>query len=208
MKILDVEQNSPEWYAARAGMPTASEFSKIVTSKGEPSKSIEEYAITLAGETYTGGPMDPWAGNKYTDRGKDTEADAIAFYEFARDVTIERVGFVTNDDETVGCSPDGLVGDDGGVEIKVLKPENHIKALMYFRKNGKCPPTYVQQTQGQMWIAERKWMDLFFYHPILPTLIIRQTPDTAVMDGIKDGIPTLLSRRGEIVDELRLAEAR
>ncbi len=77
MKKHDVEQGSEEWYALRAGKPTASEFSKLITSKGEPSKSAATYAITLAIEAYAGGPVDAWEGNAHTERGKNLEAEAI-----------------------------------------------------------------------------------------------------------------------------------
>src|SRR3546814_2809936 len=84
--------------------------------------------------------------------------------------------FVTDYAETMGCSPDGLVGDDGMVEVKCLKAENHIKAILYHASKGHCPPDYVQQTQGQLLICERQWCDLVFYHPDLPLLAIRQEP--------------------------------
>lgn len=174
MIVHEVLQGTTNWMALRAGMPTASEFSKLITSTGEVSKSLQGYAITLAGEKYAGKPLDAWEGNGYTERGKLLELEARTAYTFIHDAAVEQVGFVTNDDMQYGCSPDGLVGTDGLVEFKCLKAENHIKALLYYGKHKKCQPDYVQQTQGQMMICNREWCDLMFYHPDLPKLVIRQ----------------------------------
>jgi len=200
----DCEQRSEEWYALRTGIPTASEFSKLVTSKGEPSKSAATYAITLAAEAYADKPeIDAWEGSVFTDRGRELEEKAIALYEFMRGVTVERVGFVTDDKSEVGCSPDGLVNDDGMVEIKCLKAENHIKAILYHKKNGRCPPDYVQQTQGGMMICGRQWCDLVFFHPDLPPLVIRQTPDAELQKALGEQLESVRAERDRVLAALR-----
>jgi hypothetical protein len=203
MIIHDCEQRSAEWYALRSGIPTASEFSKLVTSKGEPSKSMKEYAITLAGEKFAGQPLDTWEGNTWTERGRELEEEALRLYEFAHSFTVDSVGFVTTDDKDAGCSPDGLVGTDGMVEVKCLKSENHIKAIMYHQKHGTCPTTYVQQTQGQMMICERNWCDLIFFHPVLPVLTIRQEPIAEVQSGIIQAIKDVLKERDDVLAALQ-----
>ncbi len=197
MLIHDVDQRSDEWYALRAGIPTASEFSKLVTSKGEPSKSAAGYALTLAGEKYAGKPLDAWEGNQWAERGRELEIKAIELYEFAYDATVEPVGFVTDDEQTMGCSPDGIV-NNGGVEIKCLKAENHIKAILYHRKNGHAPVDYLQQTQGQMWICDWAWCDLIFYHPELPLLVIRQNPEPALWTALVHAIGLVSAARDDI----------
>lgn len=203
MIIHDVEQGTQEWYALRAGMPTASEFSKLVTSDGSLSKSLEGYAKTLAAEKLAGRPVDAWQGNKHTDRGKELEPDAVAYYNFINECEIETVGFVTSDDGTCGCSPDGLVGPDGLAEFKCLKAENHIDAILYFRKHGRCKPAYIQQTQGQILICGREWCDLVFYHPDLPSLIIRQERGTEEFsDNLFASISDVCAERDRIFDEI------
>src|SRR3546814_13751795 len=92
MKIQDVPQRSPEWYALRLGKPTASEFSKIVTSKGEPSKSADAYAITLAAELFAGKALDGWEGNAWTERGRELEGEALRLYAFASAADVLPVG--------------------------------------------------------------------------------------------------------------------
>lgn len=207
MIIHNIEQRTPEWHALRAGKPTASEFSRIVTSVGEPSKQAAGYAMALAAELFTGKRSDAFEGNEWTERGRELEASALRFYTFARETDIEPVGFITDDDATMGCSPDGLVGEDGMVEIKCLKAETHIKAILYHQKHGRCPPDYVQQTQGQIMIAGRQWCDLFFYHPDLPPLIVRQLPDAKLNEALSRDIPLLLKERDAILAALRTQQA-
>ena len=199
MIIHDIEQRTEEWHQLRAGMPTASMFSKLVTSTGTASKSMPDYALKLAGAVYAGKDLDAWEGNKWTERGTELEDAARSLYEFANDVQIEQVGFITDDEQKYGCSPDGLVGDDGMVEFKCLKAENHIKAIMGYQKNGACPSTYIQQVQGQMLVTGRGWCDLVFYHPELPLLTIRRVFDTEMWRAIEKQITAVLEKRDAIV---------
>ena len=203
MIVHDTEQGSEAWFALRAGRPTASCFDKLITSTGETSKSLSGYAITLAGELYAGKPLDAWEGNAYTERGKLLEEEARKMYAFLHDVEPVKVGFVTDDSMLYGCSPDSFVGDDGMLEIKCLKAENHIKAILYYRKHKKCQPDYVQQTQGQLMVCERQWCDLFFYHPDLPRLTIRQYPDNEIKYSLRANIVTVLEERDKILVEIK-----
>jgi len=193
MIIHDVEQNTPEWLLLRSGMPTASEASQLVTSTGEPSKSMQGYAQQLAGDLYAGKPINAWEGNKYTERGHEIEDQARLAYAM-RGGEITRPGFITDDLKRWGCSPDSLVDDDGMLEIKCL-PKQHIKALLYFKKRGKAPPEYIVQPQMQMMVAERKWVDLFFYHPDLPSLTIRMVPDQKIMASLKSQLAACIAER-------------
>lgn len=203
MKIHDVEQRSLEWYALRLGKPTASEFGKLVTSKGELSKSLDGYALTLAAELYAGEPVDAWEGNAWTERGRELEDKALTFYAFMQDKELQRVGFVTGDDGRYGCSPDALVETDGLAEVKCLKAENHVKAILYHQKHGRCPPDYVQQAQGQMMICERAWCDTIFYHPILPLLVVRQESIPDVWIGLRTALEMVMRHRDHALAALR-----
>lgn len=202
MKIYNVDQGSDEWSSLRAGKPTAFNFKMLVTSKGEASKQMPTLAATLAGEMFAGKPLDQWGGNKWTERGTELEDDARMKYAVIKNVVPDIVGFITDDDEKYGCSPDSLVGDDGMVEIKCLKAENHIKAIMYYDKNQRIPTDYVQQVQGQMMIAERQWCDLVFYHPDLPILIVRNHPIMPVVSGLRRQLAAVLEERDKILTTL------
>jgi hypothetical protein len=197
------EQRSPEWYALRAGMPTASAFSSLITSTGELSKSLAGYALTLAAEKFAGRTIETFEGTAWMERGREIEDEAIRCYQFAADCDVEPVGFITDDELRMGCSPDGLVGSDGMVEAKCLKAENHIKAILYFQKHGHCQPEYVQQTQGQIMIGERKWCDLVFFHPDLPLLTIRQFPEPKLHAALRLAIDQVIQERATILHALR-----
>ena len=206
MFIHDVEQGSEAWHKLRAGLATASEFSKLVTSTGAPSKSMEKYAMTLAGQKYAGKELDAFAGNVWTANGNETEEQARDYYAFMNKCSPELVGFVTDKevDPTYGISPDSLINDDGLLEIKCLKAESHIETMLYYRKHSKCPPKYVPQTQGQlMAFPKRLWNDLLFFHPDLPPFTIRQQPDIKVILPLKKQIIAVNELRDEILKTIK-----
>jgi len=188
------EQYSDEWYAGRLGKPSSSSFSKLVTSTGAESKSMIPYAQKLAGDLFAGKEIDAWEGNKYTERGHEIEAEARAYYSMVNDVEVEQVGFITDAMGRWLCSPDGLIGDDGILEIKCL-PKLHIAALLYYQKNGKAPTDYIVQTQGQLFISGRKWVDLEYYHPDLPKIIIRQYPDKKIQAALEKQLMACIAER-------------
>ena len=183
MKVHDVEQNSSEWEQLRAGKPTASAFSRIITGMGKPSDSMREYAEELATELYAGKPLNTWSGNKYSDYGHETEEEARYAYELRTGIAVEQIGFVTDDAEQYGCSPDAKTEDGGGLEIKCL-PKKHVFTLLYWKKHGKAPTNYIAQTQGQLFVTGWKYVDLFFYRPDLPNLVIRHEPNPVIFAAL------------------------
>jgi len=202
MKTHDMEQGSPEWFAIRAGIPTASEFSKLITSTGAPSKSMEGYAYTKVCEKFAGGPVDAFQGNMWTEAGKVDEAAAREQYAFVTGWDVTQIGFVTDDDVTCGCSPDSMVNEDGMLELKRLKGSLLVEAHLYYHKHKKLPTSYVPQVQGQMMICERKWADVVFYNPLLPSLSIRVEPDLKVIAGLKAQIAECNKLRDETLSAL------
>jgi len=125
----NVAQGSTEWLLLRMGRPTASCFDRIITPSGKPSSQASDYCNLLLAELMLGRPIEtpamPWM-----ERGSLLEDDARAEYEFVNDVTVDRVGFCTTDDGLIGCSPDGLVGEDGLLELKCPKAEVHVGYLL------------------------------------------------------------------------------
>lgn len=209
MKIIECQQGTPEWHAARIGIPTASEFAKLVTNTikdGEYklSASLPGYAANLAAELFAGKTLDQFDGNTvWMDRGKDKEAEAVALYEFTTDAVVTKVGFITTDDGLCGCSPDALVGEDGGLEIKVPKAESLVEIGSYFKKHGHVPVKYTQQVQACLWITGRKWWDQYFWHPDLPPLVIRQVPDLVQHASFAKAVKAVIEQRDAHVAELR-----
>lgn len=176
MIVLECEQGTQEWLDARLGIPTASRFSDIITATTlQPSKSSFSYLCECAAEWMIGEPLD--AGQSpYMDRGRKMENEAIKWYEFQHDVTVRRVGLVLRDDRAVGCSPDGLVGDDGGLEIKCPGAKAHVAYLLRPETLAK---KYHCQVQGSLWLTGRRWWDIVSYNPGMERVCVRVEPDKA-----------------------------
>lgn len=170
MIILNHEQRSPEWFAARAGLPTASNFDCIVTSKGEQSKQRTKYLYKLAGEAVAGITEEIYTNGAML-RGQELEDEARRLYQFTTDEEVTTCGLCV--DFNCGASPDALVGADGLLEIKCPNITTHVEYLL----SGKLPTDYIQQVQGQLFITGRKWCDFMSYYPNIKPLIVRVLPD-------------------------------
>jgi hypothetical protein len=161
------EQYSDEYDRLKLGIPTSSNFDKIISPEGKPSKQWKKYAYHLIAERLLDRQVDSYT-SPYMERGLALESDAAEFYEMLRDQPLERVGFITNDDASIGCSPDRLIGEDGLLEIKVPAPQTQVEYLL----TGEIDRKYWPQLQGQLFISERKFVDIISYHPELPPSII------------------------------------
>jgi putative phage-type endonuclease len=168
MIILTDEQGSPEWLASRLGRPSASNFGRLVTGSGKPSSSAESYINEMIAERLTGRSK-PFYTNEHMERGNALEPEAREAYEFITDLEVVETGFILHDSEEFGCSPDGLVAEQGGLEIKCPSDSVHVSYL----RAGKVPSKYYQQVQGCLWITGREWWDFMSYHPEMPHLLVR-----------------------------------
>lgn len=201
MKIIDCEQGSPEWFSARAGIPTASEFHTVMAKGkgGGESLTRKTYLLKLAGEIITGEPMESFT-NAHMERGKAMEDEARDLYSFMTDSDPLRVGFVTNG--KAGASPDSLIGDRGGLEIKTKLPHLLIDLLL----KGEMPPEHKAQVQGCMWIAEREWWDFAAYWPKLPLFTKRIIRDDTYIRSIADAVDQFNDELDATVARLRAME--
>lgn len=180
MKVTNCIQGTEEWYAARCGIPTSSNFDKIVTTAGLPSKQRNKYLWRLAGEKVTGISEDGYK-NAVMERGSILEAEARETYEFITGKTVTQVGFcLVGGEYRYGASPDGLVDDDGQLEIKCPIISTHVSYLL----GGTMPIDYFQQVQGQLLVTGRKWCDFFSYYPGLNPLIIRIKRDEIFLGAL------------------------
>jgi hypothetical protein len=168
LQIFDCEQGSEEWFAARAGIPTASEFHTVMAVGKHGGKSLTrvDYLNKLAGEILTGEPMSSYS-NGDMERGKLMEDEARDLYAFQTGAELYRVGFIRSGDK--GCSPDSLIGADGGLEIKSAAAHVQIKRLLA----DELPSEHKAQVHGGMWVAERQWWDFISYCPKLPLFVKR-----------------------------------
>jgi hypothetical protein len=191
MIILNHEQGTEDWFAARLGIPSASNFSKLVTSTGKPSTSAEGYINQLIAEAVTGERADFYS-NAHMERGTALEPEAKAYYELMRDVEVTEVGFCLHDTIRAGCSPDALVGT-GGLEIKCPSGAVHVSYL----RSGGLPVAYKQQVMGCMWITGAEWWDFLSYHPNMPSLLIRVKRD----DKFIDLLASEVAKAAELIQE-------
>lgn len=179
MIILDHEQGTPEWFAARMGKPSASGFSKLITAKGKPSTSADGYINQLIAECLTG-ESEPFYVNDHMARGTELEPDARDAYEFITGNWVEEYGFILADSEAFGCSPDGLIEvcsdghGKGGLEIKCGAATTQVK---YLRDPQSLVKQYYQQIQGCMLVTGRDWWDAFAYHPEMAHVLVRVPRD-------------------------------
>lgn len=197
-KHIECEQGSERWLHARLGIPTASRFGCIVTPKGIPvtGKTRSSYMAELLSERLTNKPPDNFT-SAAMERGSELESEAREWYESELGVTVKEFGFINAG--RYGCSPDGLVFNDGGVEIKVPKPANHIKHLIA----NKVPDEWVVQIHGCMLVCERDWWDFVCYCDIpgVPSMI-QHVERNEVMIG------TLRTELEKFCDELDATEQK
>lgn len=187
MQIHDVEQNSDEWFKVRLGIPTASRFKDILTSTGKPASGATSYRHSLIAERIAGKPLESFQSD-WMQRGTELEPMARERYEMDTFTTLERVGFITNDEGTAGCSPDGLEVVDGsvvlGTEFKCPAHYTHIKYML----GGMCPAEYYPQVQGSIWLCELDSWDFMSYHPDLPPFLVRVHRDDVWLAKFGDAL--------------------
>ena len=172
MKILqDLEQGGDEWKLARAGKVTASRAkdARDKLKNGSPSGKQTAYAAQVAVERIAGKPMDMTFENWQMREGHVQEPVARAAYEAATGNLVEEVGAIVTDDDSCLYSPDGLVGDDGLVEIKTLfSPERIINIMA----DGNIQD-FIDQCMFGLWLTGRKWIDLVIWCPALEHMEIK-----------------------------------
>jgi len=198
MKIIRVPQRSSEWYEARRGIPTASNFNKIVTSNGSPSKQAEGYLYQLVAERLAGVREEAYVSPAMLE-GIAREAESRRVYAMLREVEVEEVGFCIDDSGRYGCSPDGLIGEDGVLELK--NPQG--KAAVEYLVSGTLPTAYIQQVQGQLLVTGREWCDFVSYYPGLPTLIVRVERDEGFISKLRDALEAFCDRLDEVCKVIR-----
>lgn len=180
MKIHKMEQRSEEWFEIRRGKMTASN-AQCIAANG---KGLESYILSLLAEKYSSNKES--FSNGDTERGTELEEQARMTYEIERE-KVEEVGFIEMDEYT-GCSPDGLVGEDGGIEIKCPNDVNFFKLLIDGKKA--IEPKYLWQVQMCLLVSGRKWWDLVFYNTNFDKnmLVFRIEPDLASQEKLIVGI--------------------
>lgn len=195
-----MEQNTPEWFLRRAGVPTASCFDKVQAQgrKGERSKTRDGYIYQLADEIIYQDPVEAYT-NADMERGKVMEAEARSIYALERDVVPEQVGFVFNHDLRAGCSPDSLIGDDGILQIKTSYPRLWVSTMI----KGEFPAEHWAQCQGELLVTGRWWIDLMIYWPRRRPFIVRAVRDEAYLASLTVALRAFNAELDLVVDAMR-----
>jgi hypothetical protein len=190
MKIRrDISQGSLEWLQARAGVVTASEMNALITPLGKmrDSKGVDTYLAQKLAEKWTGGPI---AGAMTLDMelGKILEEEARPFAALHLGVDIEQVGFITTDCGKVGCSPDGLIGEDTAIEIKCPRASTHVGYLLA----GGVPGDYFAQVHSSLHVTGFKRWLFMSYCRGLPPLFVTVQRDEVVQATIGKALAQFL----------------
>ena len=196
MKIYkDLIQGTPEWFAIRKGKATASHAQAI----GNNGKGLETYIIEIMAEYLSSGEKEHYS-NEHTERGNELEPTARSMYELENDCEVEQIGFCELND-FIGCSPDGLIGTDGMIEIKCPEDKVYFNILM----NEKIDSAYDWQCQMNMLILKRKWCDLIFYNPNFEKSmkIFRLDPDEKMHEALKKGFEIVETRIKELKNKYK-----
>jgi len=196
MIISPHAQGTDEWKAERVGIPTASEFDKIITTKGDSSKSRTKYMYQLAGERITGVREEGYK-NGAMERGQLMEDEARQLYTLVTGNEVRTTGICFPDaNKRYGASPDGLIADEACLELKCPSIAVHVEYLL----NNKLPTEYFCQVQGQLLVTGMKYCHFMSYFPGLNPLIIKVMPDEVFIKALKVELE-LFCRELAIVEE-------
>lgn len=193
----DCAQGSPEWHALRLGIPTASNFGRILTPTGRPSASADAYMHELIAERMLGVALSAESVD-FMERGKALEAEAVAWFELQTGADTEAVGFCTTDDGRIGCSPDRLVDSVAGLEVKCPSPAVHVGYLL----DGGISDKYRPQVQGGLWITGRKSWWTLSYHPDMPPAMVRVAADEEYIVTLSEALTTFCDRLDAACEKL------
>lgn len=203
LHVFDFEQRSPDWYAARAGIVTASVVGKLLTPtlKVADNETARGVTASLVAERITG-IVEPTFTTDDMARGIDHEPYARDIYSGHHQQAVE-CGFMRLDGDgwALGLSPDGLVADDGGVEIKCPRAKGHIKTILADR----VPSVHIPQIQSALLVSGRKWWDFVSFHAGLPLFVKRVHPDPAWFAAIEAACRQFETTATEMVAAYRTA---
>lgn len=202
LEIFECPQNSEEWFRARLGLPTCSEFSTILAKGRDGGASVtrKKYLYRLAGEIISGECAETYT-NSDMERGHTMEPEARSWYGFVTDAPLKQVGFIRNGAK--GGSPDSLVGTDGVLEIKTAKPSVLIDYLI----KDDFPSEHLAQAQGILWVAEREWLDIVIYWPSMPKLKKRLIRNEPYIKTLSEAVDAFNAELHEIVTKIKARAA-
>lgn len=206
MKYVDVMQGSSEWLQARCGIPTASEFHRILTPGTlKVSRQMDTYMYRLLAEWMTGTPFADevriWSTSM--EDGLAREQESVEYFELVSGETTSLAGFCLTDDGKVGASPDRFIGDKEGLfEAKNPIASTHVGWLL---EEG-VPREHLLQVQGQLFVTGLKRHVFLSYYPGLPPLLVESAPILEIQAALALALRVFNLRMGEAKE--RLAELK
>lgn len=196
-----MEQRTEDWYKARLGKVTASRVASVLAKKDSATRA--DYLTDLVLERLTGNPTEMFVSSAMQ-WGTDTEPQARMAYEAHTNNLVDEVGFIDHPSITnFGCSPDGVVGEEGLIEIKCMSSKNAIETLIA----GKAPTKYIPQMQTQMAVMNRQWCDFVSFDPRLPEdlqlFVIRVNRDDEYIAKLEEEVTAFLEEVESTVIKLK-----
>lgn len=197
MQIHNIEQGSPEWIEVRKGKMTASHAQAI----GNVGKGLDTYIIELMAEFYSSGEKEKFT-NGHIERGNELEPIAREVYELETGDKVQKVGFIEYN-EYVGCSPDGLIGDNGGIEIKCIDDVKYFKHLI--NGESEIDSSHLWQIQMNLLITGRDYWKLLIYNPNFKKsmCIYEIRPDKEKHEALLEGFRVGTEKIKSIIEKLK-----
>jgi hypothetical protein len=199
MKIHTDPQGSIRWLQSRNGIPTASEFDALVTPewKIRTGESPKTYLAKKVAEAWSGMPLPGW-NTLDMEFGKILEDEALPFYTLETGIEVGRVGLITTDDGTVGCSPDGMLPDGTGIEVKCPEAHTHVKYLLA----GILPKDYAAQVMGAMFVTGAPHWTFMSYCRRFPALIVKVLRDDDALAALSAALEQFKVNMAEAIAHL------
>lgn len=197
--FYDVEQRSVQWLNLRLGIPTTSSFKQIMDSDFvlRTGQMPRTYCFEKVAERISG-QIAPTYQSPYMEQGSIKEDEATAMFQIEQERQIKLCGFVLADDKRSGCSPDGLIGEDGGTEIKCPEPETHIRYLY----ENRLPLDYAAQVHGSLFVTGRPWWMFMSYCRKLPPFYLLVKRDEDIIQRIGTALKGFQKLYDDVLNKL------
>lgn len=210
MKIHDCEQGSVEWFKIRAGKVTASEIDALISPEFEirKGKGVQTYAYQKAGEAFhamkcPNSPVVSGYSSFAMEQGRELEDEARRIVAFENEAAgfgrLRDAGFCEHDDGRCGCSPDALIGDDGGLELKCPEITNHTR---YFYEKI-LPKEYAAQVHMSLYVTGRPWWRFVSYRRKFPRFTLTVHRDETICATIAEALAGFYAKYDKVMEALR-----
>lgn len=200
MIVHDCAQGEAEWLKLRVGKVTASEASALLTPdfKIRDGETPKTYLLGKLAEGFRGEPL-PGFTSWETEQGQILEDEARRWFSFSTEHKISNVGFCEHDSGRCGASPDALLDDDGGLELKCPQPTNHVRYLL----DGILPKDYAVQVHFSLYATGRKWWKFVSYRRRFPAFVLTVQRDETIIAKIDQALAGFFAKYDAALRQLK-----